>query len=136
MKDYYKILDVERNVDNKGLKKQYKKLAKLHHPDKNGGSKKSEDSFKEIGEAYDILSDSKLRQDYDLQFQKQQNLKNQTKYSSVNTPKPENNRKRNFRFWFAAIIIIILVYRFIIEESKNTDSQIDNRPQSGEIKFK
>ena len=64
-KDFYSILGVPRSATAEELKKAYRKLAMQHHPDKNPGDKKSEERFKEISEAYDVLSDDKKRQNYD-----------------------------------------------------------------------
>jgi molecular chaperone DnaJ len=54
-KDYYKILGVDKNVTKDELKKVYRKLAMEHHPDKNPNNKESEEKFKEIAEAYEVL---------------------------------------------------------------------------------
>jgi len=64
-KDYYKILGVERKTSADDIRKAYRKLAMQYHPDKNPGDKKSEDKFKEINEAYQVLSDEKKRARYD-----------------------------------------------------------------------
>ncbi len=64
-KDYYQILGVAGNADSAAIKKQYRKLARELHPDKTKGDKKLEDRFKAVSEAYDILSDSKKRREYD-----------------------------------------------------------------------
>ena len=56
-KDYYKILEVEKDADDNTIKKAYRKLAIVHHPDKNAGDPQAEERFKEISEAYDTLSD-------------------------------------------------------------------------------
>ncbi|KAI3429962.1 J domain-containing protein [Psidium guajava] len=66
--DYYNILKVNRNASDDDLKKAYKRLAMIWHPDKNPTSKRSEAEakFKQISEAYDVLSDSQKRQIYDL----------------------------------------------------------------------
>ena len=61
MSDYYKILGVGRNASIDEIKKAYRKLAQVHHPDKGGDPKK----FKEINEAYQVLSDPQKRQQYD-----------------------------------------------------------------------
>jgi DnaJ-class molecular chaperone len=63
-KDYYRILGVSRTANDDELKKAYRKLALKYHPDKNK-SPSAEDKFKEIGEAYDVLSDEKKRRIYD-----------------------------------------------------------------------
>ncbi len=62
MKDYYKTLGVDKNASQDDIKKAFRKLALEHHPDKTGGEDKK---FKEINEAYSVLSDTKKRQQYD-----------------------------------------------------------------------
>ncbi len=64
-RDYYEILEVERTVDAAGLKSAYRKLAMAHHPDRNGDSPESVARFKEISEAYSVLSDDQKRAAYD-----------------------------------------------------------------------
>jgi molecular chaperone DnaJ len=63
--DYYKTLGVERNADDENIRKAYRKLARKYHPDLNPGDKSAESQFKDVQEAYDILSDSKKRSMYD-----------------------------------------------------------------------
>ncbi len=63
--DYYETLGVERKASSDDIRKAYRKLARKHHPDLNPGDQSSEDRFKNVQEAYDILSDSKKRQMYD-----------------------------------------------------------------------
>jgi curved DNA-binding protein len=64
-KDYYKTLGVNKNAAKDEIKKAYRKLARKYHPDVNPGDKTAEDKFKEINEAYEVLSDSDKRQKYD-----------------------------------------------------------------------
>ena len=64
-KDYYKILGVDKKATQEEIKKVYRKLAVKYHPDKNPGDKKSEEKFKEISEAYDVLGDPEKRKKYD-----------------------------------------------------------------------
>jgi DnaJ-class molecular chaperone len=64
-KDYYKTLGVGRNASEKDIKSAYRKLARKYHPDVNPGDKSAEDKFKEIGEAYEVLSDPEKRKKYD-----------------------------------------------------------------------
>lgn len=64
-KDYYKILGVERKASLTDIKKAYRKLARKYHPDLNPGDKTAESKFKEIQEAYSVLSDPKKRSQYD-----------------------------------------------------------------------
>jgi molecular chaperone DnaJ len=63
-KDYYQLLGVKPNASNEEIKRSYRRLALKYHPDKNPGDPLSEAAFKEIAEAYDILSDAKKREDY------------------------------------------------------------------------
>lgn len=64
-RDYYEILGVERTIDAAGLKAAYRKLAMQHHPDRNGGCEDSMARFKEISEAYSVLSDDQKRAAFD-----------------------------------------------------------------------
>jgi molecular chaperone DnaJ len=63
--DYYKLLDVPRRASAEDIKKAYRKLARRHHPDVNPGNQSSEDHFKRISEAFEVLSDPKKREIYD-----------------------------------------------------------------------
>lgn len=65
MKDYYQILGVARGADETEIKKAYRRLARQYHPDMNKGDKKAEERFKEISEAYSVLSDQQKRKQYD-----------------------------------------------------------------------
>src|SRR5919106_5396804 len=65
MRDYYEILGVARDADADTVKKAYRKLALLHHPDRNAGSKDAEEKFKEATEAYEVLRDPDKRAAYD-----------------------------------------------------------------------
>ena len=64
-RDYYEILEVSREETADGIKKSYRRLALKYHPDKNPGDKSSEEKFKELGEAYEALSDPQKRATYD-----------------------------------------------------------------------
>ncbi len=63
--DYYEILSVERTADGDTIKKSYRKLAMQFHPDRNPGDKEAEDKFKEAAEAYEVLSNTEKRAQYD-----------------------------------------------------------------------
>ena len=64
-RDYYEVLGVEKGADLETIKKAYRKMAMKYHPDRNPDNKEAEDKFKEVGEAYEVLSDADKRARYD-----------------------------------------------------------------------
>lgn len=62
--DYYQILGISQNADDEAIKKAYRVLAKQYHPDRNPGDKEAEEKFKEVSEAFEVLSDSVKRAEY------------------------------------------------------------------------
>ena len=66
--NYYQILDLEPTASPEEVKKSYRKLAKVWHPDRNNNSPESVSRFKLISEAYEILSNKRTREDYDEQL--------------------------------------------------------------------
>ena len=64
-KDYYEVLGIDRNAQEEDIKKAYRRLAKKYHPDVNPGDNNAESKFKEINEAYEILSDPQKKARYD-----------------------------------------------------------------------
>ena len=64
-RDYYEVLGVDKNADAATIKKAYRALGKKYHPDANPGDKDAEAKFKELSEAYAVLSDPEKKQKYD-----------------------------------------------------------------------
>ena len=64
-RDYYEVLGVKKDADENTIKKAYRKLAKKYHPDSNAGDAGAEQKFKEVTEAYNVLSDKEKRKLYD-----------------------------------------------------------------------
>src|SRR5919206_3681446 len=64
-RDYYEVLGVERAASDQEIKSAYRKLAHQYHPDKNHGNQEAEERFKEVSEAYAVLSDAEKRARYD-----------------------------------------------------------------------
>lgn len=163
MIDYYKILNVRYGASEFEIKKQFRKLATTNHPDKNGGSEKSEETFKEILNAYEILSNKESRAIYDEKYKKHfkqlktettihNNTSNNIKYDQPKQPTNRNikyqktsktNLMRNYIFWILVLIIALIylynTYKQTIINPKTgqqmEDQQYENRPQSGEIDF-
>ncbi|MGP1440641.1 MAG: DnaJ domain-containing protein [Treponema sp.] len=88
MKDYYKILETNKSASQEEIKQKYRELAKKWHPDANGNSKESEERFKDIAEAYSVLSSPDKKREYDESiFQNSYTRRSQGTYqnSSWNT---------------------------------------------------
>lgn len=64
-RDYYEVLGIQKGADASTIKKAYRKMAKKYHPDANPGDKEAEEKFKEVNEAYEVLSDDQKRAAYD-----------------------------------------------------------------------
>lgn len=85
-KNYYKVLGVEKKANAKSIKKRYRELAKKYHPDANQGSRKAEEIFKKISEAYEVLGNAKKRKAYD-----------HLRANGAGTPRPQSrSQRRNY----------------------------------------
>ena len=90
-RDYYETLEVPRGATEEEIRKAYRKLARKHHPDVNRSDKSAEEKFKEINEAYEVLSDPEKRKRYDQ-------LGANWKAGSEFTPPPGAQRGRGAGF--------------------------------------
>src|SRR4030067_360751 len=85
-KDYYNTLGVKRNASELEIKQAYRRLARKHHPDVNPGNKTAEAKFKEINEAFEVLSDKEKRQKYDRYGDQWQNADQFTRAGTQQKP--------------------------------------------------
>jgi curved DNA-binding protein len=101
LRNYYEVLGVSREASSEEIKKTFRKLARQYHPDVNPGDKSAEEKFKDINEAYDILSDETKRADYDkLLFGKQKRRLNRPNEKVArNGNGSYNNYRQNFESW-------------------------------------
>jgi curved DNA-binding protein CbpA len=155
-------LNVPFGASGTEIKKRFRKLATIHHPDKNNGSKKSEETFKVILNAYETLSDKEKRIIYDIKykdhFQKPKSgtsteNNTNTKQEEPKQPTPRNRKyqkaenkksKVNYSFW-VVVVLIAIFYLYNANKTTTTgnpkaDKQLEeqkpeNRPQSGELDF-
>lgn len=100
MKNYYEILEVNKKASKEVIEKAYKVLVKKYHPDLYTGEKQkyAEKKIKEINEAYDVLSDEFLKEQYDSELEKEIEKMYQKKYSAINNEKEKlssNNTYKN-----------------------------------------
>jgi DnaJ-class molecular chaperone len=150
MKDYYKILKLNNHASEQEIKMQFRKLAKIHHPDKNLDSDKSDEIFKEIVIAYEVLTDHKKRNEYDIAykdyFKKSASKSFQNEQFTNGKTSQITLKKTTYKQVLLIIMIIIAVILFIKSKSaKSSESskieeqleqQPETRPNSGEINFK
>ena len=162
MTDHYKTLNVTFEASETEIRMRFRKLASIYHPDKNGGSEKSEETFKIILNAYETLSNKERRAIYDLEYKQyfqqpksedinQKNRNSNSKKEQPTKPPPRNRgyqktektkQKINYTF-LVVFILLILFYLHNLNTTKNSkaDQQLkeqppQSRPQTGEIDFK
>ena len=104
MKNYYRILELSENASKEVIEKAYKALAKKYHPDtKNGINKqKAEEKLKEINEAYSVLSDGFLKEQYDKELasaKRQTQAKNQNQGAQKSQQTVQEEKKNPFNMW-------------------------------------
>jgi len=124
--DYYKILGIAKDSDQIQIRKAFRQLALLHHPDKNKNSEESKEKFMELVQAYEVLSDEKARERYDFNtvneksFQKfnwtpsadfanfysYENLKREYNENKVSGGMWEISEKANAGLWKATFILL------------------------------
>lgn len=104
-KDYYSILGIDKSADNKTIKKKFRELAKIYHPDINKEEGATE-KFKEIQEAYDVLSDEEKRFQYDNYSNVgYENIFNNN-YQNYNYSSNTSFRVFNLKEWFSSLSLI------------------------------
>ncbi len=110
MNNYYKILGVTATCSQAEIKKAYRLLAVQYHPDKNGGDKKSEERFKAISEAYNVLSDISKRNAYDYTYKQQ-----------------KKESKQSITAEDSTLITFLLLFRKIKNSVLNANGHIDEQ---------
>lgn len=101
MKDYYKILEVERGCSAAEIKKSYRRLARIHHPDANQNSEESTKRFMEISEAYEVLGSEEKRAEYENLLQGRRTENKKARPNTSNANKAYNFDPRNFGDMFS-----------------------------------
>ncbi|TND10159.1 MAG: curved DNA-binding protein [Bacteroidetes bacterium] len=132
MKNLYLILDITEGATVDEIKKAYRALAKQHHPDKNNGSKESEERFKKIREAYEILSDEDKKRAYDFELAQARRAEAQAKRYSSNRTGSANTHGMPYpsipKFnWGAAVaffLIFIAIAAAFASDDKPSNSKI------------
>lgn len=116
MSNYYETLEIDKNATEEDVKKSYRKLSMKYHPDHNQGNKESEDKFKEISEAYSILSDKEKRSQYDNPnpFTSIFNMGGFNPFGNMRSKprKPDFNLPKNGSFLGIEVIIPLKIFIF------------------------
>jgi DnaJ-class molecular chaperone len=147
MENFYNLLGIPENASQEDIKKAYRRLALIHHPDKNDGTKESEEKFKALKSAYDELCNNDKRIQYDMALaaiRREENLKYEQEKdtakqrdaqgenvrNSERTYKATGNQAgqdSNLGFFFMAIAIIAVITLFIVAfASTGTDETFPN----------
>ena len=121
--DYYKILEVSENADILKIKKQYRKLAMKYHPDRNAGDERAAKKFREITEAYEVLSNEEKRKEYDYKRENENNhTKNKNDKENFKNKYSENNFSFGKEFFKSATEM-----KGMFENSFGLDKMIKNK---------
>lgn len=121
--DYYKILEVSENADILKIKKQYRKLAMKYHPDRNAGDERAAKKFREITEAYEVLSNEEKRKEYDYKRENENNhTKNKNDKENFKNKYSENNFSFGKEFFKSAAEM-----KGMFENSFGLDKMIKNK---------
>lgn len=123
MENFYTLLCIPENATELEIKQAYRTQAKIHHPDKNGGNKNSEERFKKIQEAYETLSDKSKRAQYDITLMQLRNAERKTREEAERqkrtgeNPRPQANGnpvnvspRPNFNSAFAGLFVFALLF--------------------------
>ncbi|WP_432665116.1 DnaJ domain-containing protein [Wukongibacter baidiensis] len=105
MKNLYEILGVSKDANDSEIKKAYRQMAKKYHPDLNKGDKTAEEKFKEAADAYQVLSNADLREEYDKRLSNDNRTNNNKKQDRYQSSKRDtnfnfNNISREFEDFF------------------------------------
>jgi curved DNA-binding protein CbpA len=160
--DFYNILNLDFGATETEIKKQYRKLAIMYHPDKNGGSKKSEETFKLIANAYETLTNKQKRTVYDLEYKEkyqkpkhkvvnpdEKQIKKDQSNSSTYKKKDFHEKEKSYSTMYIAFVFILiftaLIYLLSDNNKKNAtgnkaeqkleEIKQERRPQTGELEF-
>lgn len=142
--DHYLILGLKLISSEKEIKSQYRKLASVTHPDKNNGSKKSEEEFKALANAYEILSNEDKRKRYNKAYVDFYRLKSENTFQNSNTHANQKSNGSIINYIIWGLFVILIIYLLLPNETSTGNFKADkelkeqkqnNRPESGELDF-